>query len=152
MNSQGSGEGKDKTHQHTTAKYYPHDSHCRHGRDICLPARALIAMWISNYDVFIYKYFIVGQTVEIDPLGHVRVVEALQNSVQKCIPVILSEIHIHIAGVQVSLPSRHLLHKGFMSFPILCKCPYRSRCPVSSPTTMDSCCLLMLSNLVALLC
>ena len=40
------------------------------------------------------------QTVEIDPLGHVRVVEALQNFVQKCDPVILSEIHIHIAGVQ----------------------------------------------------
>ena len=26
------------------------------------------------------------QTVEIDPLGHVRVVEALQNFVQKCDP------------------------------------------------------------------
>ena len=100
VNSQGSGEGKDKTHQHTTAKYYPHDSHCRHGRDICLPARALIAMWISNYDVFIYKYFIVGQTVEIDPLGHVRVVEALQNFVEKCNPIILPGFHIHIAGVQ----------------------------------------------------
>ena len=32
------------------------------------------------------------QTVEIDPLGHVRVVEALQNFVQKYDPVILSEI------------------------------------------------------------
>ena len=40
------------------------------------------------------------QTVEIDPLGHVRVVEALQDFVQKCDPVILSGIHIHIAGVQ----------------------------------------------------
>ena len=40
------------------------------------------------------------QTVEIDPLGHVRVVEALQKFVQKCNPVILSDIHIHIAGVQ----------------------------------------------------
>ena len=39
-------------------------------------------------------------TVEIGPLGHVRVVEALQNFVQKCDPVTLSEIHIHIAGVQ----------------------------------------------------
>ena len=40
------------------------------------------------------------QTVEIDPLGHVRVVEALQNFVQKCDPVTLLGIHIHIAGVQ----------------------------------------------------
>ena len=38
------------------------------------------------------------QSVEIDPLGHVRVVEAFQNIVQKCDPVILSEIHIHIEG------------------------------------------------------
>ena len=38
------------------------------------------------------------QTVEIDPLGHVRVVKALQNFVQKCDRVILLEIHI--AGVQ----------------------------------------------------
>ena len=58
------------------------------------------------------------QTVEIDPLEHVRAVEALQNFVQKCDPVILSEIHTHIA---VSLLLRHLLHKGFKSFPILCK-------------------------------
>ena len=40
------------------------------------------------------------QTVEVDPLGHVRVVEDLQNFVQKCSPVILSEIRIHIAGIQ----------------------------------------------------
>ena len=40
------------------------------------------------------------QTVVIDPLGHVRVVEALQNFVHKCDPLILLEIHIHIAGVQ----------------------------------------------------
>ena len=39
------------------------------------------------------------QTVEIGPLGHVRV-EALRNFVQKCDPVTLSGIHIHIAGVQ----------------------------------------------------
>ena len=37
------------------------------------------------------------QTVEIDPLGHVR---ALQNFVQICDPLILSEIHIYIAGIQ----------------------------------------------------
>ena len=40
------------------------------------------------------------QTVKIDPLGHVGVVEALQNFVQKYNPMTLSEIHIHIAGVQ----------------------------------------------------
>ena len=40
------------------------------------------------------------QTVEIEPLGHVRAVDALQNFVQKCDPVTLSGIHIHIAGVQ----------------------------------------------------
>ena len=40
------------------------------------------------------------QTVEIGPLGHVRVVEALQNFVQKCDPVTLSGIRIRMAGVQ----------------------------------------------------
>ena len=40
------------------------------------------------------------QTVEIRPLGHVRVVQALQNVVKKYVPVPLSGIHIHIAGVQ----------------------------------------------------
>ena len=40
------------------------------------------------------------QTVEIGPLGHVRVVEALQTFAQKCDPVTLSGIRIHIAGVQ----------------------------------------------------
>ena len=40
------------------------------------------------------------QTFEKGPLGHVRVVEALQKFVQKCDPVTLSGIHIHIAGVQ----------------------------------------------------
>ena len=40
------------------------------------------------------------QTVEIGSLGHVRDVEALQNFVQKCNPVTLSGICIHIAGVQ----------------------------------------------------
>ena len=42
---------------------------------------------------------ILWQTVEVGPLGHVRVVEALQNFVQKCDPVELSGIRIHIAGV-----------------------------------------------------
>ena len=40
------------------------------------------------------------QTVEIVPLGHVRVVEVLQNFVRKCDPVALSGIRIYIAGVQ----------------------------------------------------
>ena len=40
------------------------------------------------------------QTVEIGPLGLVRVAEALQKFVQKCDPVTLLGIHIHIAGVQ----------------------------------------------------
>ena len=48
----------------------------------------------SQLILFLWK------TVEICPLGHVRVVEALQNFVQKCDPVTLSGIHIHIAGVQ----------------------------------------------------
>ena len=37
------------------------------------------------------------RTVEVDPLGNVRVVEALKNSVQKCDPIRLSE---NQAGVQ----------------------------------------------------
>ena len=40
------------------------------------------------------------EAVEIGPLGHVRVVESLQNFIQKCDPVTLSGIRIHIAGVQ----------------------------------------------------
>ena len=40
------------------------------------------------------------QTVEIGPLKFVRVVEALQNFVQKCDPVTLSGIRILIVGVQ----------------------------------------------------
>jgi len=40
------------------------------------------------------------QTVEIGPLGNVRVVEVLQNFVQKCDSVTLSGIRIHIASVQ----------------------------------------------------
>ena len=47
---------------------------------------------------------------------------------------------------------RHLLHKGFISFPILYKWPFRPRCPGSRPITMDSCYLLMFSSLIALLC
>ena len=52
----------------------------------------------------------------------------------------------------VSLPLRHLIHKGFISFPILCKWSYRPRFPVSRQTKMDSYCLFLLSSLVALLC
>jgi hypothetical protein len=43
------------------------------------------------------------QTVEIGLLGHLRVVEALQNFLKKCDPMTISRIHIHIhilSGVQ----------------------------------------------------
>ena len=93
------------------------------------------------------------QTVEIGPLGHVRVVEALQKFVQKCNPRdIARDLHSHSRCSTVSLPLRHLLHKGFISFPILYKWPFRHRCPMSRPTTTDSCCLLMFSSLIALPC
>ena len=39
------------------------------------------------------------QTVEIGPLGHVRVVEDLQNFFQKCDPVTLSGIHIDLIPI-----------------------------------------------------
>ena len=58
------------------------------------------------------------QTVEIAPLGHVTVVEALQNFVQKCDPVTLSGIRIHIAGVGISLISTKPT-KGTASFNVL---------------------------------
>ena len=70
----------------------------------------------------------------------------------KCDPVTLSGIHIHRAGVQ----QFHYRWDTFCIknlYPFLfCKWPYRPRCPVSRPTTMDSCWLLMLSSVVALLC
>ena len=76
-----------------------------------------------------------------------------QNFVQKCDPVTLSGIHIHIADVQqFHCHWDTFWHKGFISFPILCKRPFRPRCPVSGPITTDSCCLLMFSSLVALPC
>ena len=59
--------------------------------------------------------------------------------------------HSHSRCSTVSLPLRRLLHKGFMSFPIQWRWPYWPRCPVSRPTTMDSCCLLMFSSLEALI-
>ena len=65
---------------------------------------------------------------------------------------IVRDSHSHSRCSTVSLPLRHLLHKGFISFPLLYKWPFRPRCPVTRPTTMDSCYLLMLSSLVALLC
>ena len=49
---------------------------------------------ISQLDLFLW------QTVEIGSLGHVIVVEALQNFVQKCDLVTLSGMHIHIAGIR----------------------------------------------------
>ena len=57
--------------------------------------------------------------------------------------------HAHSRCSTVSLPLRHL-HKGFISFPILYKWPFRPRCAVSRPITTDSCCLLMFSTLIAL--
>ena len=61
----------------------------RHFKSYCAPPTI-----ISQLVLFMWK------TVEIDPMGHVRVVEALQNFVKKCDPVILAEIHIHIADIQ----------------------------------------------------
>ena len=61
---------------------------------------------------------------------------------------IVRDSHSHSRCSTVSLPLRHLLHKGFISFPILYKWPFRQRCPVSRPITMDSCCLLMFSSLI----
>ena len=59
--------------------------------------------------------------------------------------------HSHSRCSTVSLPLRHLQHKGVLSFPILCKSPYSSRCLVSRSTKIHSCCLIMLSSLVAFL-
>ena len=62
-------------------------------------------------------------------------------------PMILSEIHIHIAGVEQ-------FHCRWDTFCIkdLCKWPYRPRCSVSIPITKDSCCLLMLSHTERIIC
>ena len=51
------------------------------------------------------------QTVEIGPLGHVRVVEALQNFVQKWDPVLLPEFHIH--NYKIFLLNTYLYGKHF---------------------------------------
>jgi hypothetical protein len=60
--------------------------------------------------------------------------------------------HSHSRCSTVSLPLVYLLHKGFISLPILYKWPFRPRCPVSRPITTDSCCLLMVRSLIALPC
>ena len=67
----------------------------------------IAAQCTANFKIYYASLTIISQlvlflweTVEIDPLGHVRVVEALQNFDQKCNPVIIPEVHIHIAGVQ----------------------------------------------------
>jgi hypothetical protein len=92
------------------------------------------------------------QTVEIDPLGH----ESCWSSPKICPEMrpcdVVRDSHSHSRCSTVSLPLRHILHKGFMSFPILCRWLYRPWCPVSRPITTDSCCLLMLNSLVALPC
>ena len=74
---------------------------------IVLMGCSLLPNSLRNFEIYrappslISQLFLcLRQTVEIDPLGYVRVVEALLNVVQKCDPVILSEIHIHIVGVQ----------------------------------------------------
>ena len=56
-------------------------------------------------------------------------------------PNIVRDSHSHRRCLTVSLLLRHFLHKGFISFPILYKGPFRPRCPVSRPITTDSCCL-----------
>ena len=62
---------------------------------------------------------------------------------------IVEDSHSHSRCSTVLLPLRHLLRKGFICFPILCKWSFR---PVSRPITMDSCCMLMFSSLIALPC
>ena len=73
------------------------------------------------------------QTVEIDPMGH----ESSWSSPKLCTKMrpldIVTDSHSHSRCSTVSLPLRHPLHKGFMSFPILCRWPHRLRCPVSKP-------------------
>ena len=114
--------------------------HCDLLRSIVLPVYYFPASPISV------------QTFKIYPLGHVWVVEALQTFVQKWTCDIVIDSHSHSRCSTVSLPLKLLLHKRFISFKIICRWPFRPRCPVSRPTTMDSCCLLMLSSLVTLLC
>ena len=91
---------------------------------------------ISQVDLFLW------QTVET---YHARAVKALQ----KCDPVILSEIHIRIVGVQQ-------FHCCWDTFCIKDLCSFQSYIGLdvlwAEALTMDSCCLLMLSSLVALLC
>jgi hypothetical protein len=88
------------------------------------------------------------QTVEIGSLGHVKVVETLQNFIRDSV----RDSQLHSRYSIVSLPLRHLLHKGFISFPISYRRPFRPRCPVSRPIKTDSCCLLVFSRLVNLPC
>ena len=80
--------------------------HCDPFKNYCAPSTI-----ISRLVLFLWK------TVEIDPLGHVRVVEALQNFVQKCDPMLLPEFHIHIAGVP---------HNVMLEFTLLSYCLRRS--------------------------
>ena len=88
-------------------------------------------------------------SMEIGPLRQVRVVEALQTFGQKCDPVTLSGIHIHIAGVQqFNCRWDTFCIKDLYPF----QWPFRPRCPVSRSITTDSYCLLMFSSLIALPC
>ena len=60
---------------------------------------AIFKVYCASPSITSQLVLFLWQTIKIDPLGHVRVVEALQNFVQKCDHVTLSGIHIHIAGV-----------------------------------------------------
>ena len=70
------------------------------GWSLLLNALRLFKIYWASPPIAFQLVLFLWQTVEIGPLGHVRVVEALQNFVQKCDPVTLSGIRIHIAGVQ----------------------------------------------------
>ena len=73
------------------------------GWSLLLDALRPFKIYCASTSITSQLVLFLWQTVEIDPLGHVRVVKALQNFVQKCDPVILSEINIRIAGFQVKL-------------------------------------------------
>ena len=61
-------------------------------------ALRLIKIYCASPSITSQLVLFLWQTVEMGPLRHVRVVEALQNFVQKWDPVTLSGIHI--AGIK----------------------------------------------------
>ena len=83
------------------------DTEVEHGFCLGLMGWSLLPDALRPFKIYCAPPSIIPQlllflwkTVEIGPLGYVRVVEALQNFVQKYDPV-TSGIHIHIAGVQL---------------------------------------------------